>query len=157
MGNWDQEGQAGRRERRARALWQVQGAGLPWSTLSREERDSVYALADAVEASDRAAMETPSVGIAIGRAEAAAALRAHVPAVVDLEEATRRAADMAGHRGAGDAVAEMAKTVGTARSHRPMRWPLTTIGRSLIAMALFAAMAAGLLYAGLLLVGANGG
>lgn len=145
-----------RRERRAQALWQVQGAGLPWTTLTQDERRGLYALADAVEASDMdAAIDRfPEGSTDAKRSQAAPGLRAHVPVVAAMQDVVAAAND--GWTGARlhnldpttDEIGDRPATASSSIGGRAL-----AIGRSLAAVALVMAIAAGLLTLGLMLAG----
>lgn len=133
---------AARRERRARAIWSVQGAGLPWSSLTADERQVWLQLADAVEASDRAAggaaaQEADVSGTTLPRA--APGLRAHAPVIAAMQDLTAQARA----EGTFSHLPEPSQSEGR----------VSVIGRSVIALVLFLAAAAGLLYLGLVLAG----
>ncbi|NBD96455.1 MAG: hypothetical protein GVY11_08280 [Gammaproteobacteria bacterium] len=141
MSDMTGEAAEARRERRAQAIWTVQGAGLPWSSLTAAERETWYALADAVEASDR----DVGVGTVLhqgsadpGGGKAPPGLRAHAPAAAVLQDLTRDA------------------RAGAPLRHDPgpaaPEGRVSAVARSLMALVLFLAAAAGLLYLGFALV-----
>lgn len=130
-----------RRERRARAIWAVQGAGLPWSALTAEERRTWYDLAEAIEASDRKAgfAELREGAASLERKGPAPGLRAHAPVVALMQEVSMAAAY--DEPAPGNQVAPSLES------------RMSAILRSVVALVLFLAAAFALLYLGLALAG----
>ena len=141
MSDGTEETVEARRERRARAIWAVQGGGLPWTALTAEERRVWYDLAEAIDASDREAglADRRKGASGLERRAAKPGLRAHAPIVAAMQEVSMAAGhDRLPH---DDPAAP------------PDESQVSVILRSVFALVLFLAAAAGLLYFGLALAG----